>query len=157
MATSSWAVEKVEFYQANAKDYIKLLNKNKDRGSSAIGKTLGLTQDEEFKLLRKIKDFNGVTHYRYQQSYKGIPVWGMNTNVGISPANDVVRLHGTMVLDIPGDVAGIPSSLDPLSALIFISMRKKRPISVTWFPFLPIRKKGIPHNLFTLSMSKKTR
>ncbi len=117
MATSSWAARKVDFYSANAKDYIKLLNKNKNKESSAIGKTLGLTRDEEFKLLRKITDFNGVTHYRYQQTFKGIPVWGMHTNVGIDPANNVVRLHGTMVLDIPKDIAGIPASLNPPGAL----------------------------------------
>ncbi|NIM15078.1 MAG: PKD domain-containing protein [Candidatus Aminicenantes bacterium] len=117
MATSSWAAKKVEFYQAKAKDYIKLLNQNKDREGSTIGKTLGLSRDEEFKLLRKRTDFNGVTHYRYQQTYKGIPVWGMQTNVGISPGNNVVRLHGTMVLDIPGDIKNIPSSLDPRGAL----------------------------------------
>jgi vibriolysin len=117
MATSSWAAKKVEFYQANAKDYIKLLNKNKDKGSSAVGKTLGLTGDEEFKLLRKITDFNGITHYRYQQAFKGIPVWGMHTNIGISPSNNVDRLNGTMVLDIPRDILSIPGSLDPLGAL----------------------------------------
>ncbi|NIM11611.1 MAG: hypothetical protein GTO45_05910, partial [Candidatus Aminicenantes bacterium] len=68
-------------------------------------------------MLRKIKDFNGITHYRYQQSFNGIPVWGMHTNVGIDPANNVVRLTGTMVLGTPRDIGGIPSSLDPLGAL----------------------------------------
>jgi hypothetical protein len=52
MATSTWAAKKLEFYNANVKDYIKLLNKNNDKGSSAIGNTLGLTSNEELKRMK---------------------------------------------------------------------------------------------------------
>jgi Zn-dependent metalloprotease/PKD repeat protein len=119
MATSVRAAKKLDFYTANAKDYIKLLNKNKNKDVLTIGRTLGLTQDEEFKLLRKVKDFNGVTHHRYQQSFMGIPVWGINTNVGIDSSDEVVRLHGAMVLETRNDIKDVPphASLDPLAAL----------------------------------------
>jgi len=119
MATGSWAARKVEFYQANANGYIKLLNENKSLEGVSMGKTLGLTRDEAFLLLRQGRDFNGVTHYRYQQAYKGFPVWGMQTVVSVGPDNRVVRLHGTMVLDIADDIKSIPpvSSLDPAAAL----------------------------------------
>jgi Zn-dependent metalloprotease len=159
MATSSWAAKKVEFYQVNAKDYIKLLNKNKDKGGSAIAKTLGLTRDEEFKLLRKITDFNGVTHYRYQQSFNGVPVWGMHTNVGIGPADNVVRLNGTMVLDTPRDIGGIPASLDPLGALKQMEEqhRKKDKLAQWHFKnekygtYIYIDKKGKAHLCYVVS------
>jgi vibriolysin len=119
MATSSWAARKIEFCQANANGYIKQLNENKSLEHISIGKTLGLSQDEELTLLRKKTDFNGVTHYRCQQAHQGIPVWGMQTVVSVGPDNQVVRLHGTMVLDIAGDIKNIPpvSSLDPGAAL----------------------------------------
>ncbi len=119
MATSSWAAGKVEFCQANANDYIRQLNENKNLEGVSMGKTLGLTRDEALVLLRQGTDFNGVTHYRYQQAYRGIPVWGMQTIVSVGPDNRVVGLHGAMVLDIAGDIAGIPpvSSLDPAAAL----------------------------------------
>jgi vibriolysin len=119
MATGSWAARTVEFCQANAGDYIRQLNENKNLEGVSMGKTLGLTRDEAFVLLRQGTDFNGVTHYRYGQAYQGIPVWGVQTVVGTGPDNRVVRLHGTMVLDIAGDITGIPpvSSLDPAAAL----------------------------------------
>jgi Zn-dependent metalloprotease len=117
MATSSWAAKKVEFVSSNAKKYIKELNKSGDLSSAAIGQILGLGQDEELMLLRKIKDSKKVTHYRYQQTLQGIPVWGMHTNVGISPSNKVIRLHGSLVLESGLDVKHIPSSLDPQGAL----------------------------------------
>jgi Zn-dependent metalloprotease len=133
MATSSWAARKFEFYQAKARDYIKLLNQNKDREGPAIAKTLGLGRDEAFTLLGKRTDFNGVTHYRYQQTYKGIPVWGVQTNIGIGPGGNVVRLHGTMVLDTPGDIKNIPSSLDPQVALKrMVEQHKKKDKGAQW-------------------------
>nr|NIM13571.1 peptidase [Candidatus Aminicenantes bacterium]NIM80230.1 peptidase [Candidatus Aminicenantes bacterium]NIN19579.1 peptidase [Candidatus Aminicenantes bacterium]NIN43464.1 peptidase [Candidatus Aminicenantes bacterium]NIN86209.1 peptidase [Candidatus Aminicenantes bacterium] len=164
MATSSWAAKKVEFYQAKANDYIKLLNKNKDKERSAIGKTLGLTQDEEFKLLGKRTDFNRVTHYRYQQSFKGIPVWGMQTNVGIGPGNNVVRLHGTIILDTPRDIAGIPASLDPHGALKRMKeLHKKKDKGAQWHfrneeygTYIYIDKKGKAHLCYVVSFFADT-
>jgi Zn-dependent metalloprotease len=136
MTTGSWAVKKVDFYQANAKDYIKQLNENGSRESSSIAKTLGLTRDEGFLLLRKITDFNGVTHYRYQQAHKGIPVWGTQTIVSVGPDNKVVRLNGAVVLDIGNDIKDIPpvSSLDPRDALERMkTLHMERDIGADWF------------------------
>jgi Zn-dependent metalloprotease len=95
------------------------LNQNNIGNDTAIGQILGLSRHEAFTLLRKRTDFNGVTHFRYQQTYKGFPVWGMQTIISRGPTNKVTRLQGTMVLDIPDDIKGIPpaSSLDPLGAL----------------------------------------
>jgi len=69
------------------------------------------------QLLSQAADFNRVTHSRYRQTYRGIPVWGMQTVVGRNSSRQVVRLNGTLVLDIPGDIENIPASLDPLPAL----------------------------------------
>jgi Zn-dependent metalloprotease len=136
MAISSWAVEKIEFYSSNTKDYIKKLDENKSLESESIAKTLGLTRDEGFILLRKRTDFNGVTHYRYQQTYKGIPVWGMHTIVSAGPGNKVVGLYGAMVLDTADDIGGIPpvSSLDPPGALKRMkTLHKERNTGAAWF------------------------
>jgi Zn-dependent metalloprotease len=135
MTANSWAAQRVEFCQANAKDYMNRLNENKSLESVSIGKTLGLTGNEGFLLLRQITDFNGVTHYRYQQAYKGIPVWGMQTIVSIGPSNEVTKLHGTMVLDIANDIKGLPpaSSLDPAGALKRMkTLHKERNIAAAW-------------------------
>jgi Zn-dependent metalloprotease len=166
MSTSSWAARKVEFIWANAYSFIKQLNENNSRESSAIGSTLGLTQDEGLNLLRQRTDFNLVTHYRYQQSFKEIPVWGMHTIVSISPSNKVVGLHGTMVLDVPDDVKSIPpvSSLDPLGALKQMEEEhKKKDKNAAWNfrneqygTYIYIEPKGKAHLCYVVSFFADT-
>jgi Zn-dependent metalloprotease len=117
MATSSWAAKKIEFYSANAANYLKMLNENNNLDRVSMGEILGLGPDEGFLLLRKRTDFNRVTHYRYQQTCKGFPVWGLQTIVSVGPDNQALRLNGTVVLDTGRDIKNIPASLDPLSAL----------------------------------------
>jgi Zn-dependent metalloprotease len=72
---------------------------DKSNNGKAIGRSLGLSEDEELKLERQSTDFNNNTHSRYQQFYQGIPVWGMRTVVSRNPNSEVIRLHGEMVLD----------------------------------------------------------
>jgi vibriolysin len=133
MATSSWAARKVDFYSANAGSFIEKLNQNESSESESIGPILGLSQDEAFTLLRQKTDFNGVTHYRYQQTYKGIPVWGIQTVVSRNSSNKVVRLHGAMIKGIPNDVKKIPTALDALGALRRNQeLHKKKNIGAAW-------------------------
>jgi Zn-dependent metalloprotease len=117
LSSSLWPAKKVDFYLANAADYIRLLNENPGGASGEMGHVFGLTGEEDFKLLSQRRDFNGVTHYRYQQLYKGIPVWGVQTVVSRNASNKVVGLHGAVVKGIPGDVQMIPASVDALAAL----------------------------------------
>jgi vibriolysin len=117
LTTSSWAAKNVQFLDANKADYIDLLNAKGISDVPSIGPAFGLPGDEEFTLLREITDFNGVTHQRLQQSYKGILVWGKQTIVSFDRSGQVVNLHGEMVLDIERDVQGIPANLNPQGAL----------------------------------------
>jgi vibriolysin len=115
MTTTSWAAKKTKFYKSNAKDYIRALN---EKGNQGIGQALGLADDEDFTLLRQSTDFNGETHYRYQQTYKNIPIWGMNTVITKDQSKKkVIKLHGSMVKDAPKDVGAIPGNLDARGAL----------------------------------------
>jgi Zn-dependent metalloprotease len=133
MATGSWAAKKVEFYTANAKDYIRLLNENGSCESSSIAKSLGLTRDEGFVLLRQGTDFNGVTHYRYQQAYKGVPVWGTHTIVSRDRDNRVVGLYGAVVQGTPNDIGAIPAKLDALSVLERMkTLHMQRNMGASW-------------------------
>ncbi|MFC2141233.1 M4 family metallopeptidase [Acidobacteriota bacterium] len=133
MATGLWAAKKVEFYSANAKDYIRLLNENGSCESSSIGKILGLTRDEGFLLLRQRTDFNGVTHYRYQQAYKRIPLWGMQAIVSKGRGNQLVGLHGAVVQGAPKDIGAIPAKLDAPGALNRMkTLHKEKNIGATW-------------------------
>jgi len=129
MVTSSWAAKKVEFYKSNVKSYIKQLNQD----GVSPGSVFGLTQDEELVLLRQRTDFNGVTHYRYLQAYKGIPVWGMQIVLSRDRSNQVIRLNGNMILETPNDITGIPSALDPKGALKKMKEKhKEKDIAAKW-------------------------
>jgi vibriolysin len=133
LSSSLWAAKKVDFYQANAADYIRLLNENPGGAGGEMGHVFGLTRGEDFKLLSRRTDFNGVTHSRYQQLYKGIPVWGIQTVVSRDASNKVVGLHGAMVKGIPGDVKRIPASMDALAALRRNQeLHKQRNIGAAW-------------------------
>ena len=112
MVTGSWAAKKVAITNANSKGYIGQLNHG-----AAMDKVFGLAAGEGFQLLRQGTDFNGVTHSRYQQIYKGIPVWGMQAIVSKGRSGKVKGLHGNFVKETPNDIGAIPASLDPLGAL----------------------------------------
>ncbi len=117
LTTSSWAAKNVKFLKANKHEYIRLLNENNRSDVPLIGPALGLTANEEFQLVRSRTDFNGITHQRLQQFFKGIPVWGRETIVSLDRQGRVVNLHGDMVQNLKNDVTKIPANLDPLAAL----------------------------------------
>ena len=113
MATGAWAARKIDISMANANGFIGQLNQN---GADLVS-ALGLDSDEGFQLLRQATDANGQTHFRYQQTFKGFPVWGMQTVVSKGNGNIVLKLNGNFVQGSHGDVGGIPASLDPAGAL----------------------------------------
>jgi vibriolysin len=117
MATGSWAAKKVKFLKANKANYIRMLNENNKPDATSIGPALGLTANEDLKLVRQGRDFNGVTHKRFQQSLHGIPFWGMEAIVSHDASGKVVNLHGDMVLETKNEIKSIPKKLDPLGAL----------------------------------------
>jgi uncharacterized repeat protein (TIGR02543 family) len=133
MTTGSWATKKVKFLKANKKDYIRQLNENNSSLAPAIGPVLGLTANEEFKLVRTRTDFNRVTHKRLQQSLLGIPFWGMETIVSVGPDGKVVNLHGDMVLETKNEIKSIPKNLNPQGALRDMQEKhKQKDVGAIW-------------------------
>jgi Zn-dependent metalloprotease len=111
MTTSSWAAKETKIYKSNAKDFIRSLNENGN-----MGKAFGLSKNEDFVLIRQITDFNGETHYRYQQTFNGYAVWGHQTVVS-KKGDKAVKLHGTVIQGAAKDVGNVPKKLDALGAL----------------------------------------
>jgi Zn-dependent metalloprotease len=133
MATSAWAAKKVDFASANSDAYMQKLNSQSDRGHGTMGSVLGLSQDEKFTLARQTKDFNGVTHSRFQQTYKGIPIWGVETVVSRDYSDQVVRLNGAVVLDTPKDILSISGTFDPQGALNKMKkLHQKKDLNANW-------------------------
>ena len=83
-----------------------------------MGALFGLTSDESLQVIRQNKDFNGATHIKYQQSYKGIPIWGRQVIVSRDGSSNVYRINGSLVQQISQDITSIPSSLNPKAAMV---------------------------------------
>lgn len=130
MSTGLWAAKKVELYSHNAKKFIKDMNKD---GKKA-GEAFGLGNGDDFKLIKQRKDFNNITHFRYQQTYMDIPVWGYQTMISKDKAGNVRSIHGNFVLNIAGDVKGVPKTgLDPQAALAALKEdHKKKDANAKW-------------------------
>jgi Zn-dependent metalloprotease len=163
MATNTWAARKVEFNSSNANGFINQINQN-GLDHRSIGKALGLSDSEGLILLHGRTDFNGVTHYRYQQSFNGIPLWGMQAIIGVSPNNKVRSLHGNMALGIPGDIGNVPAGLNPGAALLRMkNEHKQKDAAANWNfsneesgTFLYLHKSGKAHLAYVVSFFADT-
>jgi Zn-dependent metalloprotease len=132
--TGLWSAKKVKLTKETKQKFMEKLNQRKKFDGADIAEVFGLTRDEGLKLRSSRVDFNKMTHYRYQQTYKNIPVWGMDTSIGIGAANTVDRLHGSIALDIPKDIKGVPKKLDPEGALKDMKENhKKKNKNAKWF------------------------
>jgi Zn-dependent metalloprotease len=130
VSSSSFAARKVHITSANAKGFIGQLNQN----GAAMGPVFGLSRHEGFQLLRQSTDFNGVTHYRYQQTFKGIAVWGIQTIVSKGRDNKVIRLNGNIVQGAHKEIGAIPAKLDAAGALNRMkTLHADQNIGAEWF------------------------
>jgi hypothetical protein len=170
MTIGSWAAKKTDFYKSNAKDFIRKLNENK-----GFGNAFGFTTDEDFVLIRQVTDFNRETHYRYQQTFNGYPVWGIQAVIS-KKAGKVIKLHGAVIQDSKNDIGSIPKKLDAPGALREMQEKHKAQDAGAvwnfenetygtgilclmlflhfWFPFLPITSAVNRPSRFSLSMPK---
>jgi Zn-dependent metalloprotease len=62
---------------------------------------------EELELIVEKTDEQGLTHLRFQQKYKGLPVWGAQTIVHFSD-NEIIYLVGGQTIATP-DLNTIPA------------------------------------------------
>ncbi len=74
-------LQKVDTVSANA------LGKGTISATSFLKKNFKLNSNHSFKKIKSLTDAKGNTHYRYQQMYKGVPVWGEH----VTQHNNVAR------------------------------------------------------------------
>ena len=78
---------------------------------------LGLDADSSLRELRTHIDRDGTKHYRYQQTFRGIPVWGEHVVVAETKAGNVRGLSGRTVGGLAGELPAIAAKLTPGNAL----------------------------------------
>ena len=91
-------------------------------GASAVthqrhAELLGLDAESTLSALSVSKDADGTTHYRYQQEFRGVPIWGEHVVVSDSKAGEVNSLFGRAVGDLAGDLSTMTVKISANQAL----------------------------------------
>ena len=79
---------------ANAANELNATDMAAGYASDNINHVLGLTANTQMKAVAHVDAGNGVTKVRFQQQYKGIPVWGYNVAALHARRNRHVYLYG---------------------------------------------------------------
>jgi Zn-dependent metalloprotease/PKD repeat protein len=102
-AASAQAATRSDLHDQN----VSLLNSQYKLATKATGmpaqaaarhaELLGLESESALKLLDTNTDKDGSTHYRYQQTFRGVPVWGEHVIVSEDAAGNLKNLFGRKV------------------------------------------------------------
>ena len=69
---------------------------------------IGLDADSRLQVLKVAEQRDGTRHYRYQQTFRGVPVFGEQVVVSETKAGNVLHLFGRSVNDLASDLpAGV--------------------------------------------------
>jgi Zn-dependent metalloprotease len=117
---SSWtmAADKIDLRDAKALlDKVQKVCSMRVLPSDAVVlNVLGLGENDSLALLRKIGGMRGLSHSRYIQLYRNIPVWGEHVIITEDGSN-VVRMHGTAITGIDQDITSVEPAFDAIAAL----------------------------------------
>ncbi|HWS26861.1 MAG TPA: M4 family metallopeptidase [Xanthomonadales bacterium] len=78
---------------------------------------LSLDNGSSLNLLKSTVEANGNSHYRYQQTYQGVPVWGEHVVVSQSDDGRVRVMFGRAVSNLAGDLQSMTPALTAAAAL----------------------------------------
>ena len=80
------------------------LEKRNLAATQNIDRVLGLQNGNRVQKLKTNKGKNGGTHSRYQQMFKGVPIWGKQIVVHRDKQGQIKHINGTLVKDIARDI-----------------------------------------------------
>uniref|UniRef100_UPI00046F7601 M4 family metallopeptidase n=1 Tax=Vibrio parahaemolyticus TaxID=670 RepID=UPI00046F7601 len=87
------------------------LEKQNLAATQNVAKALGLKPGNNVQKLKANQDKNGDVHVRYQQTYKGIPIWGKQIVLLRDKQGKIKRFGGTLVHDIGQDISNTTPQL----------------------------------------------
>ena len=64
--------------------------------AAKVGPAIGLQANEQLSLTRTSTNEAGVQNYHFDQTYKGVPIWGQRLVVSRAADGRIVRLGGTL-------------------------------------------------------------
>jgi vibriolysin len=90
---------------------------------------LGLDNESSLSAIKVKRDADGTTHYRYQQMFRGIPVWGEHVIVSDDASGAVKNLFGHVIGDLALDIperAPLIASREALETAKNVALGSKR-------------------------------
>lgn len=78
---------------------------------------LGLESQSALEQIGVVADADGTRHFRYQQTFRGIPVWGEHVVVTENGKGEVLNLFGRQINGLAADLGSATAKLTATSAL----------------------------------------
>ncbi|MGH8076340.1 MAG: M4 family metallopeptidase, partial [Lysobacter sp.] len=78
---------------------------------------LAMEPQSQLTVLQSAKDRNGTRHYRYQQNFRGVPIFGEQVVVSEDINGNVRTLFGRMVTDLAAELPAIAPTLAKSQAM----------------------------------------
>lgn len=87
------------------------------RANDRHAEMLGLDPESRLQLLTSAKDPDGTRHYRYQQTFRGVPIWGEQVIVSEKGNGDLKNLFGRRIDNLASELPKGAPSIDKARAL----------------------------------------
>jgi len=82
-----------------------------------VGAAFGLQGNEQLSLTRSNTGEANLEHFHFDQTYKGVPIWGEKVVVSRTANGEIVRLGGTLTKGVSDDVGDVTPTFDAATAL----------------------------------------
>ncbi len=107
---SAQAATRVDLHSQN----VALLNSQYKLAATSTGapakakdrhaEMLGMDSESDLQVLTSARDADGTNHYRYQQTFRGVPIWGEQVIVSEDKNGNVRNLFGRMVSNLGSEL-----------------------------------------------------
>ncbi|WDE05335.1 peptidase M4 family protein [Thalassomonas viridans] len=88
-----------------------------------LGKALNMSQDDSFQSRKSIKTKAGQIKKRYQQLFKGVPVYGYSVVVTEDINGELLEVSGTIYRDIAKDIKSTKAAISPQQVIDLLAKK----------------------------------
>ena len=110
------AADRVELSSVENQFSSTISDKPPEELGKMIGFAAGIETGSELSFKQKTGAAN-IDHYHYEQTFRGVPIWGERVTVSRNKANEIVRSSGAIVRGLSFDVPDTKAKLSPEAAL----------------------------------------
>jgi vibriolysin len=82
-----------------------------------IGFAAGIETGSELSFTQKTSTATNIDHFHYEQTFRGVPIWGERVTISRNKANEIIRSSGAIMRGLSFDVPDAKAKLTPEAAL----------------------------------------